>query len=42
MPTLKAKFNRVATDNSQLQEFTDKVCDAFDNGNGEFKPIEVF
>ena len=39
MATLKNKFNRVATDNSQLQEFTDKVCETLDNGEGEMKEI---
>ena len=37
--SLKNKFNRVATDNSQLQEFANSVCDAFDSGDGEFKPV---
>ena len=37
--SLKNKFNRVATDNSQLQEFANQVCDAFDNGEGGFKPV---
>ena len=32
---LKNEFNRVATDNSQLQKFTDEVCDALDNGQGQ-------
>ena len=39
MANLKNKFNRVAEDKSQLQEFANKVCDSMDDGEGEFSPI---
>ena len=37
--SLKNKFNRVAEDKSQLQEFANKVCGSMDDGEGEFSPI---
>lgn len=33
---LKNKYNRVADDRQQLQEFTNKVCDSLDNGKDNF------
>lgn len=37
--SLKNKFNRVAEDKSQLQEFANKVCDSMDDGEEGFKEI---
>jgi len=39
MSKLKNKFNRVGADASQLQEFADNVCNAFDDGEDGFKKI---